>query len=162
MPRASKKPGKKSGASISELARRTRLDRATVRTRLNKAGVKQKAKGKKNDKIFDAGEALSALTVGQTGLTSSRKKSLDIDAALKMLKLKKARGELVDRPAALNEQARIFRWIFKELTVRRRKAITIEIRKARNLKEAEAIYETKVTDVFNELRSNYPEHGIDD
>lgn len=158
-----KKPAtKQKRANKSELHRKTGLDRATITKRLEAAGVKPKV-SKPKEEIYDADQALKVLSAGdRSGITSARLKRLNVASARELLKLKKERGELVSRPDALAEQTRIFTWLFKELSLRRRRAITNAVRKARTQKDAELIYAQAVTEVFNELRTNYRSRGLEE
>lgn len=90
------KAGKKGEAvNLSELARRSGLNRATVREKLESKGVEPKER-KAKEKLYDAGEALSALQVdAATGLRKAQTAKTEAEAARAKLKLDKERGEVV-------------------------------------------------------------------
>lgn len=158
-------PRKKTQANKSQLARATGLDRATVTKRLSAARVKPKSKkrGAGGGEIYDADEALRALTSpAHSALSDAKLKSVNVKAALDLLKYKKAKGELVDWSAALDEETRIFKWVIKELTFRRRREIVSATRKPRTLKEAEQVFTQNVMEVFSDLRESYRDRGVPD
>ena len=82
--------------NTSELARRSGLDRATVKTKLDARGV-QPQQAKTNEKLYDADEALRALQVGdeRAGLRKAQTMKTAAEAARAKIKLEKEKGELV-------------------------------------------------------------------
>lgn len=81
--------------NTSELARRSGLNRATVKTKLETKGV-QPREEKAKEKLYDADEALAALQAdGTTGLRKAQTAKTVAEAARAKLKLDKERGELV-------------------------------------------------------------------
>lgn len=91
------KAGKKSELlNTSELARRSGLNRATVKERLAGKGV-QPREDKSNVKRYDAEEALSALQGSdeRSGLRKAQTMKTATEAARAKIKLEKEKGELV-------------------------------------------------------------------
>jgi hypothetical protein len=82
--------------NTSELARRTGLNRATVKERLEGKGV-QPRENKSNVKRYDAEEALAALqgTDERSGLRKAQTMKTAFEAGRAKIKLEKEKGELV-------------------------------------------------------------------
>jgi hypothetical protein len=81
--------------NTSELARRTGLDRTTVREKLEGKGV-QPRENKSNVKRYDADEALRALQGDErSGLRKAQTIKTATEAARAKIKLEKEKGELV-------------------------------------------------------------------
>jgi hypothetical protein len=90
-----KKSSKGELINTSELARRSGLNRATVKTKLETKGVRPREE-KAKEKLYDADEALTALqTDGTTGLRKAQTAKTATEAARAKLKLEKEKGELV-------------------------------------------------------------------
>src|SRR5262245_24105492 len=85
-------------ANLSELARASGLDRATVRKRLDAAGVQPK-RTRAKEKEFDVSEATAALTATRAPETDqhyrqARTQKTTAEAARILLKLQRERGEV--------------------------------------------------------------------
>lgn len=82
--------------NTSELARRTGLDRTTVKEKLAGRGV-QPRENKSNVKRYDAEEALSALQGSdeRSGLRKAQTMKTAFEASRAKIKLEKEKGELV-------------------------------------------------------------------
>ncbi len=81
--------------NTSELARRSGLDRATVKTKLETKGVRPQEE-KANKKLYDADEALAALQGDErSGLRKAQTIKTAVEANRAKLKLEKEKGELV-------------------------------------------------------------------
>lgn len=82
--------------NTSELARRSGLNRATVKTKLDTKGV-QPREEKAREKLYDAEEALSALQGSdeRSGLRKAQTMKTAAEAARARIKLEKEKGELV-------------------------------------------------------------------
>lgn len=90
-----KKAKKGELVNTSELARRTGLDRTTVREQLEGKGV-QPREDKSNVKRYDADEALSALQGDErSGLRKAQTMKTAFEASRAKIKLEKEKGELV-------------------------------------------------------------------
>lgn len=90
-----KKVEKGEKVNLSELARRSGLNRATVREKLETKGV-QPREEKAKEKLYDAGEALAALQAeGASGLRKAQTAKTAAEAERAKLKLDKERGEVV-------------------------------------------------------------------
>jgi hypothetical protein len=91
-----KKGSKGELVNTSELARRTGLDRTTVKEKLAGKGV-QPRENKSNVKRYDAEEALSALQGSdeRSGLRKAQTMKTAAEAARAKIKLEKEKGELV-------------------------------------------------------------------
>lgn len=88
-------PKKGELVSTSELARRSGLNRATVKTKLETKGVQPKEE-KSKEKLYDAGEALTALQAdGTSGLRKAQTAKTAAEAERAKLKLERERGEVV-------------------------------------------------------------------
>lgn len=81
--------------NTSELARRSGLQRATVREKLEGKGV-QPREQKSNETLYDADEALAALKGdGTSGLRRAQTAKMATEAERAKIKLEKEKGELV-------------------------------------------------------------------
>ncbi len=84
--------------NISELHRRTSLDRATIRERLTAAGITPR-KVHKKETFFDEKEAMGVLSAPTaadvTGLKKAQAQKIAVSTARDLLKLQEERGELV-------------------------------------------------------------------
>jgi hypothetical protein len=150
-----KKDDKKRGLlNTSELARRSGLNRATVKTKLETKGVQPKEQ-KSKEKLYDADEALAALQHdGTTGLRKAQTAKTAVEAQRAKLKLDKERGELVPIQDVREDVQEIVKQIHQHFTVTGPPVLAPQLR-GQKVSQIEAALKRYAEQFFNELRATH-------
>lgn len=143
-------------ANISELARASGKDRATVRKQLEAAGVAP-VRSKAKEKQFDVNQATAALGAARDadGYHRARTQKTTAEAARILLKLQRERGEV----APVAELREGVYQIIKSLHLRfSRYARDARGRlyRAKSVTELERILASDVAVIFDDLKRDYP------
>jgi hypothetical protein len=144
-------------ASISELARSSGLDRATVVKRLEAAGLQPK-QTRHNEKLFELTAALAALATRPNEVSEynrARTQKTTAQAALALLRLQRERGELVPIKD-LREQVYLLIKAIHERITRYPRAARGRLHRAQNVSELERIMMADFDRIFNEIKRDYP------
>jgi hypothetical protein len=146
-------------ANLSELARASGYDRATVRNRLLAAGVQPK-RSKAKEKQFDVNEATAALTATRTpevdhGYRHARTQKTTAEAARILLKLQRERGELAP-VAELREQAFTLVKAMHQRFSRYARDSRNRLFRAKTATEVERIMSSDFALIFDDLKRDYP------
>lgn len=149
------KGGKKGEkVNLSELARRSGLDRATVRERLETKGVRPREE-KAREKLYDPDEALTALQAeGATGLRKAQTAKTAAEAERVKLKLDRERGEVVSIQEAREDLQELVKRIYQHFAVTGPSALAPQFR-GRKVSQIEAALRNDAEQFFNELRAEY-------
>ncbi len=144
--------------SISEIAKRTKLNRATVASRLEDLGYEPDEVNPKgpNAKLFRFDSEMEfALKSAKDTVSAMKIRDLRVTAELKELKLAEARGELVPMHEVVEIVQKIGTSIYQEFTVRQPKRIGPKLAKAKNVTEVKKILKVDTTRVMKVLRENF-------
>lgn len=141
--------------SISKLAMRFDLDRATVRKYLDEAGIKP-VEEKEKGKLYELSEDLEAALNAQTKpIDAAKLRKEKAEAALRELKLAEATGEMCSVADFTQVVQMLFGNLHKKTCVHLPKTIAKKLKKAKSETEITRILEKELSAVFTELRENY-------
>lgn len=142
--------------SISEIAKRLKLDRATVRSRLEDLGYEADPSSTPKLQLFayDA-EMEFAVKAAKDSLTAAKIRDTRATYELKELKLARERSELVAMSDAIDDMQKIVSWLYQEFTVRQPKRISPKLAKAKNVTAVRKILKTDTDTVMKNLRQNF-------
>ncbi|HEX7955958.1 MAG TPA: hypothetical protein VF508_03395 [Pyrinomonadaceae bacterium] len=140
--------------NTSELARRSGLNRATVKTKLDTKGVRPQEE-KAREKLYDADEALKALQAdGTTGLRKAQTMKTAVEASRAKLKLEKERGEVVSLADARSDLQEVVKRIHQHFTVTSPAAIAPRLRGLK-VSQIEAALRMDAEQFFRDLRAEF-------
>lgn len=138
--------------NTSELARRSGLNRATVKTKLETKGVRPQEE-KAREKLYDADEALSALQGdGTTGLRKAQTMKTAVEASRAKLKLEKERGELVLIQDVRADVQAIMQRVLHHFSVTAPAALAPQLR-GKKVAQIEATLRSDAEQFFRDLRA---------
>lgn len=142
--------------SISEIARRCGIDRATATARLDDLGYEQDESSTPKNKLFAFDdEMLFAIKAAKDSLSAAKLRDMRASAEIKELKLAEARGELVPMYEAIEIVQKIVSSIYQEFTVRQPKRIAPKLAKAKNVTAVKKVLKTDTDRIMKSLRENY-------
>jgi len=149
------KAGKKAElVNTSEIARRSGLNRATVKTKLDSKGVRPQ-KEKPKEKLYDADEALGALHGDdRTGLRKAQTIKTATSAAREKLKLEKERGDLIPIKDARADLQEVVSRIFQHFAVTGPREIAPQLR-GKSVSQIETTLKRNAEQFFSDLRAEY-------
>lgn len=141
--------------SISEIARRCKLDRATVTSRLEDLGYEpDESSTAKNQLYYFDDEMEFAVKSAKDTLTAIKIRQLRADAQMKELKYAEARGDLVEINLAIERVQQVMTRLYKELTQMQPKRLASRLVKAKTTAEVTKIIKADTDKVFSRLREN--------
>jgi hypothetical protein len=144
--------------SLSEIARRLKLDKATVRSRLEDLGYEPDESSTEKLKLFPFdGEMEYAIKAAKDSLTTAKIRDTRATYQLKELKLAEARGELVPMHEAIELVQKIVGTLYQEQVIRQPKRIGAKLAKAKNVTAVKKILKTDCDKIMKQLRDNYEE-----
>lgn len=138
--------------SISALSRKFKLDRATVRERLDAAEIKPKTTREK-EKLYHLDDV--EIVLSQSELNEAKLRKLDAEAELKELEVKKKLGEYASVAEFTETVQKIFGRLHKRVVVQLPKRIAGRLHNANSSAEVMAALETELAKEFNDLRSDF-------
>ncbi len=144
-------------ANISELHRKTGLDRATVVKRLKNAGVEPKQVATKKTE-FDETEAIKVLAKAEpdsAGYNKARTNKTNVAAARELLKLQKERGELVPI-SEMKEHAYQFVKAMHGRFMRYARESKGRLHKNKTADDLERSMTADFAQIFGDLKRDYP------
>lgn len=167
-PKLSKKPVKsrenlpKTGenshelVSISALSRMFNIDRATVRTRIENAGI-QAAQVAANEKLYLLDDRLEAI-VKQDELEAAKLRKLELEADLKEHDLQVKKGEYASVAEFTEITQKIFGRLYKKLAVQLPARIAGRLHNANSSAELAQLLKTEIGKEFDALRSDFTKY----
>jgi hypothetical protein len=139
-------------ASISEIARLTGFDRATVTRRLE--GL-EPVPGKKGAKDYALCDALPAIIAGQSpDLEEARKRKAFADADLAELKLARERAEVIPIDEVRDALHRLFTNMHQKIAIHYPTSISTQLYKAETARAVTNILRTGLGKIFHDLRTD--------
>ena len=153
---ANNKVEKQELLNISKLAFRFDLDRATVRSRLNGAGI-EPVEEKAKEKLYLLDARLErALQPDEDDLLDAAKlRKTTAEADLKEIEVQKKNGELIPAADCVEAVTRLFNAMQKKCVVQTPKKLAKKLAKAKNETEIAMILTTEYEHIFQELRENH-------
>lgn len=143
--------------TISEIARRCGIDRATVAGRLDDLGYEMDESSTESNKklyAFDD-EMLFAIKAAKDSLSAAKIRDVRASSQLKELKLAEARGELVPMHEATEMVQKIVSSIYQEFTIRQPKRIAPKLAKSKNVAAVKKVLKMDTDRIMKTLRENY-------
>ncbi|HNQ16123.1 MAG TPA: hypothetical protein PKM58_11200, partial [Pyrinomonadaceae bacterium] len=144
--------------NISELARGFNLDRATVRKRIDAAGivpVDQKAK----ETRFLLDEKLEEiLLAADADLDAEKLRKLKAEANLKEMEVQVRRGELAPVRDFQETVQALFGGLYKEIAVRFPKKVGSRMARAKTAAAASAVLARELDQIFLSVRADFTKH----
>jgi len=138
---------------IKDIARRCKLNRTTVSTRLEDLGYEPDEERSGNCKVFwFDGEMEFALKSAKDTMSAMKIRDLRAAAQLKELKLSEARGELVPINDAIERMQAILSKMYKEFAVLQPKRIAGRLVKAKATADIHRVLKADTDRIFNRLR----------
>lgn len=153
---ATAKPNPTELLSISEIARRCGINRATAAARLDDLGYDPHESSTPKNKLFAFDdEMLFAIKAAKDSLSAAKIRDIRASSQLKELKLAEARGELVPMVDAISDLNKIVSWLHQEFTVRQSKRIAQKLTKAKNIAAVRKILKVDTDMIMKNLRQNF-------
>lgn len=140
--------------SISKLAERFELDRATVRKRLAAASVAPRRETKR-EKLYAVAEVEAYLSNVGDPLEAARLRKLQQESDLLELRLARERGELVSAQEVGDELQEVFKRLYQRLAVQYPREIAQQLYKAESPGQITDIMRHDMGRFFNEIREDY-------
>jgi hypothetical protein len=142
--------------SISEIAKRLKLDRATVRSRLEDLGYQAHEDSTPKLQLFEFdGEVEFAVKAAKDSLTAAKIRDTRATYELKELKLARERGELVPASEMVDIVQKIVSTIYLEYTQRMPKRAGNKLAKAKTPATVKAVLKSESDKVMKLLRENF-------
>jgi uncharacterized membrane-anchored protein YhcB (DUF1043 family) len=156
------KDGKKGEeVSLSELARRAQMNRATVREKLSGKGVRPRRE-KAKEKLYDLDEALSALREdGEPSLRKAQTAKTAAEAERAKLKLDRERGEVVSLQDARADLQEVLGKIYRHFAVTGPAALAPQLR-GKSAAQVAAALKQDADRFFGELRAEHENYLRDE
>lgn len=142
--------------SISEIARRCGINRATAAARLDDLGYEPDESSTPKNKLFVFDdEMLFAIKAAKDSLSAAKIRDIRASSQLKELKLAEARGELVPMHEATEMVQKVVSSIYQEFTIRQPKRIAPKLAKAKNVTAVKKVLKTDTDRIMKTLRENF-------
>ena len=141
--------------SISALSRKFKLDRETVRNRLDSAGIKAK-KTRENEKLYFLDDVEVALS--QSELNEAKLRKLDAEAELKELELKKRVGEFGSVAEFTEIVQKVFGRLHKRVAVQLPKRLAARLHNANSSGDLLEILQSEIEKDFSALRADFKDY----
>lgn len=139
--------------SISQLARLSALDRATVTKRLDGVECTEGARGAKT---YALAAALPALIAGEsTEMDEAKLRKVQAEAGMRELDLERERGEVVSVKEVADYALRLFKAIHNRLGIRFPREIAQQLYKAESPAHVTEVLQRELGRIFNELREDH-------
>ncbi|MEO8647759.1 MAG: hypothetical protein ABI539_01195 [Acidobacteriota bacterium] len=142
--------------SISEIARRLKLNRATVSGRLNDLGYQPdpSSTAKNQLYLFDSEMEFALKSAKDTG-SATKIRQMRAMAQLAEMKLARERGELVEIAEAVEMVQKIVVTLYQEFKIRQPKRIGQKLARAKNQIEVKKILSADTERIMKGLRENF-------
>ncbi len=139
--------------SISQLAKLSGLDRATVTKRLAEV---ESQDGPKNAKLYALAAALPALISGEsTEMEEAKLRRAQAEAELKTLDLERERGEVAPVKDVREYALKLVKGLHGRLAVQFPREIAQQLYKAESPAQITEILRRELGRIFNDLRTNH-------
>jgi hypothetical protein len=144
--------------SISEIAKRLKLDRATVRSRLEDLGYEADPSSTAKNQLFPFDDEMEfAIKSAKDTISATKIRQLRADAQLKELKLAEARGELVPMGEVVEISQKLTNAIYKEFAIHQPKRLATRLAKCKTAPEVLKLMKADTEKFMTKLRGNFQE-----
>jgi hypothetical protein len=141
--------------SISALSRKFKLDRATVRERLENAEI-EPVQTKAKEKLYLLDDVEIALS--QSEMNEAKLRKLDLEADIKELEYKIKSGEFASVAEFTEVTQAIFSRLQKKLAVQLPGRIASKLHNANSSADVAAILKNEIAKEFDSLRENFQKY----
>ena len=142
--------------SISEIARRCGINRATAASRLDDLGYEADISSTAKNQLFPFDDEMEfAIKAAKDSLSAAKIRDVRATYQLKELKLAEARGELVEMTEMIELVQKLVGNIYQEYSVRQPKRIAAKLAKAKNVMAVRKILKGDTDRVMKLLRDNF-------
>jgi hypothetical protein len=139
--------------SLSELAKVTTLDRATVAKRLDGVAHLEGAKGAKMYALCDA---LPALIAGESSeMDEAKLRKMQAEAAMKEMELQREQGLVVEVKEVKSYALDLFKRLHNRIGTRFPREIAAQLYKAESPAQITEVLQRELGRIFNDLRSDH-------
>lgn len=139
--------------SVTRLAEYFELDRATMRKRLDEAGV-EPVVDQANKRLYRLEDAEAAME--QEGdLEEIKLRKLTAEASLKELELGREKGELLPRKEVEDYVQKLFTALYQRLAVKLPREIGPQLFKAESTAQLTKDLQTNLETIFHEIRTDH-------
>jgi hypothetical protein len=142
--------------SVSALSRLFNIDRHTVRTRIENAGIKPN-KTAVNEKLYELNERLEAVLL-QDELDEAKLRKIQAEAEMKEHELAVKKGEFGSVAEFTEITQRIFSKIYKRFAVQLPSKLANKIHNANSSAEVIQILKSAYEQELNEIRDDFPKY----
>lgn len=141
--------------SISALSRKFKLDRATVRERLEKAEIKPHS-AKQKEKLYHLDDV--EIVLSQSELNEAKLRKIDAEAELKELELKRKSGEYASVAEFTEITQKIYSRLYKKLAVQLPARIASRLHNANSSSEVADLLKREISKEFDDLRTDFTKY----
>lgn len=144
--------------SKSEIAKRLKLDRSTVSSRLDDLGYEPdpSSTAKLQLYLFDD-EMQFAIKAAKDSLTTAKIRDTRATYELKELKLAEARGELVPMAEVIEISQKLVGAVYKEFAIHQPKRLSARLAKCKTAAEVSKLLKADTEKFMAKLRGNFEE-----
>lgn len=142
--------------SISALARLFNIDRQTIRTRIESAGI-QPVKVAVNEKLYELNEKLEAVLL-QDELEAAKLEKLKAEGEIKKHELAIKKGEFGSVAEFTEITQKIFGKLFKKLAIQLPSRIANKVHNANSSAEVTQILKQEINNEFDSLRNDFTKY----
>lgn len=159
MTRATKKQNKPEAPpliTITEIARRVKLNPNTVRSRLEDLGYQPDPSSKANATLFPFDEEMDfALRAAKDSVSAATLRLKRAQAVRVEMQNAEARGELVPMAEAIEDLQKVIAWLYQEFRVRQPKRIAPKLAKAKNVTTVKQVLKADTEKIYKGVRQNF-------
>lgn len=142
-------------ANISQLAEDFDLDRASVRKRIQEAGI-EPIEEKAKEKIYELTPRLAAILSNiDSPLSEAKLRRETAEAEMRELKLAEMKGDLIPMIEVVDIAQRIASTLYQEYAIRQPKRIGTKLAKAKNVAAVKSILKSDSDKIMKSLRTNF-------
>jgi hypothetical protein len=139
--------------SLSELAKVTTLDRATVTKRLAEVPYVEGAKGAK---MYELADALPALIAGESSeMDEAKLRKMQAEANIKELDYQREQGLVVEVREVKSYALDLFKRLHNRIGVRFPREIAAQLYKAESANQITDVLQRELGRIFNDVRSDH-------
>lgn len=144
--------------SVSQIAKRLKIDRSVCRNRLDDLGYEpdpQHRSSANHAAYWFDDEMEFAIKSAKDSLAAAKIRGMRAKTALDELKLDEARGVLVPMGEAVEIMQRVVKTVYEEYTTRQPKRIATKLAKATNVTTVKQILKADNARIMKSLRANF-------
>lgn len=142
--------------SISEIARRCGINRATASSRLDDLGYEPDDSSTAKNQLYEFDdEMLFSIKAAKDSLSAAKIRDTRAAAEIKELKLARERGDLVPMGEVVDLSQRLTKALYDEFAIRMQKRIAGQLVKAKTVAAVRKILKTDADRVFKTVRANF-------